>query len=116
MKNKKLRLIIIGILILIAVITNPNQDRHKELVISKFNSKMQTSMSETDNGWKQAEHALGMLLGGVFLENLINVDNYVLFSTTKITFGKETKLIGIGVFGNVFIFSKALDAIDQITK
>jgi len=38
----------------------------------------------------------------------MSTDNYVLFSTTKITWEGETRIIGIGAFGNVFI-TKELD-------
>lgn len=80
---------------------------------------MQNAMNEglknSDNGAKQFGSALGLMLGGVMLdrmiENMVSTDNYVLFSTTKITWEGETKLIGVGLFGNVFISSEIDEAL-----
>lgn len=119
MKNKHIILIFVGIILLVGVITNPNQDRHKEVVKNKLNVLMQNAMNEglknSDNGAKQFGSALGLMLGGVMLdrmiENMVSTDNYVLFSTTKITWEGETKLIGVGLFGNVFISSEIDEAL-----
>lgn len=112
---------IIGAIILVAILTNPNQDRHKEVIKNKLNSYMQKSMkqnlTETDNVWAQAGQALGMMLGGALvdriIDNLVSTDNYVLFSTTKISWEGETKVIGIGAFGNVFITNKLDEAMNE---
>jgi hypothetical protein len=118
MKKNHIILFAIGLIILVAVLTNPNQDRHKEVIRAKFISYMQKSMSEklseTDNEWKQAGQALGMMLGGAIIDRIISntltTDNYVIFSTTKISWAGESKVIGVGAFGNVFLI-KELDEI-----
>jgi hypothetical protein len=119
MKNKQIILILVGLILLVSVITNPNQDRHKEVVKNKLNVLMQNAMKESlensNNGTQQFGSALGLMLGGVMLdrmiENMVSSDNYVLFSTTKITWEGETKLIGVGLFGNVFISSEIDEAL-----
>lgn len=121
MKKNYLYYAIIGAIILVAILTNPNQDRHKEVIKNKLNSYMQKSMkqnlTETDNVWAQAGQALGMMLGGALvdriIDNLVSTDNYVLFSTTKISWEGETKVIGIGAFGNVFITNKLDEAMNE---
>ncbi len=121
MKKNYLLIIIAGVIILFAMLTNPNQDRHKEVIKNKLISYMQKSMkenlTETDNKWEQAGQALGIMLGGIIvdrvIENLVSTDNYVLFSTTKISWEGETKVIGIGVFGNVFVTSKLDETIER---
>jgi hypothetical protein len=118
MKKNYLTLAIVGVLVLVAILTNPNQERHKEVIRNKLNSYMQKSMkeslSDTDNEWEQA---LGMMFGGALIdrliENLVSTDNYILFSTTKISWDGETKVIGIGAFGNIFITSKLDDALNE---
>ena len=40
-------------------------------------------------------------------------DNYILFSTTKMTLDGEIKVVGIGAFGNVFISNKIDKAIEE---
>jgi hypothetical protein len=121
MKKNYIFLIIIGVIALIAILTNPNQDRHKEVIKNKISSYMQKSMKEsltnTENEWEQAGQALGIMLGGALIDeiidNLVSTDNFVLFSTTKINWEGETKVIGIGAFGNVFITSKLDEAMNE---
>lgn len=121
MKKKYLILVILGIVLLVGILTNPNQDRHKEVIKNKLNSFMQKSMKEsltkTDNEWEKTGQAFGMMLGGAIIDrmvdNIVSTDNYVLFSTTKISWEGETKIIGIGAFGNVFISKKLDEAINK---
>jgi len=121
MKKNYVILGIIGLIIIIAVITNPNQDRHKEVIKSKLNTYMQKSLkdshSETNSEWDQAGKALGLMFGGAIIDqiinNLVSTDNYVLFSTTKITWDGKTKIVGIGAFGNVYLTSQLDDALNK---
>lgn len=73
--------------------------------------------SETNNEWEQAGQALGLMLGGAIIDQVINnfvsADNYVLFSTTKITWDGKTKIVGIGVFGNVYLTRQLDDALNE---
>lgn len=121
MKTSSGTLIITVVLSATALFTNPQPERHKEAVKSKLSAFMQQSMKEsltqTDNEWEQAGQALGMMLGGALVdrivEELITSDNYLLFSTTRMHWDGESKVIGIGIFGNVFL-SKDIDhALDQ---
>lgn len=121
MKKNYIALFAIGLIILVAVLTNPNQDRHKEVIRAKFNSYMQKSMSEglseTENKWKKAGQALGMMIGGAMIDGIISsilsTDNYVIFSTTKITWEGESKVIGVGAFGNVFLTGKLDEVLNE---
>ena len=76
---------------------------------------MKDGLKNSDSGAEQLGSALGLMLGGTLLdrmiETMVSTDNYVLFSTTKITWDGKSKLIGIGVFGNVFISDKIDEAI-----
>jgi hypothetical protein len=121
MKKTNVFLVVIGLILVVAVLTNPNQDRHKEVIRSKFNSYMQKSMSDglskSQNEWEQAGQVLGMMLGGALIDgiisNIVTTDNYVIFSTTKINWEGESKVIGVGLFGNVFLTSKIDEALDE---
>lgn len=121
MKTSSGTLILTVVFSATALFTNPQPERHKEAVKSKLSAFMQQSMKEsltqTDNEWEQAGQALGMMLGGALVdrivEELITSDNYLLFSTTRMHWDGESKVIGIGIFGNVFL-SKDIDhALDQ---
>ncbi|MES2654901.1 MAG: DUF4359 domain-containing protein [Bacteroidota bacterium] len=121
MKKNYLMIAIVSVIILVAILTNPNQDRHKEVIKNKLQAFMQKSMkenlTETNDNWEQAGQALGMVLGGALInriiDNLVSTDNYVLFSTTKISWEGETKVIGIGAFGNVFLTGNLDEAMNE---
>lgn len=121
MKKNYLILGILGMVILVAVITNPNQDRHKEVIKNKLKTYMQKSLNEknteTNNQWEQAGQALGLMISGAIIDpiidNLVSTDNYVLFSTTKISWEGKTKIVGIGAFGNVFLTSQLDDYLND---
>jgi len=82
---------------------------------------MQKSMNpegdESENEWEQVGQALGMMIGGTLVENvidnLVSTDNYILFSTTKINWDGKSRIIGIGAFGNVYITNKLEEALDK---
>lgn len=121
MKKNHIVLAIFGVFILMAVITNPNQDRHKEVIKNKLNTYIQKSMkeslTESSNKWEQAGQALGLMLGGVLvdrvIDNLVTTDNYVLFSTTKITWDGQTRVVGVGLFGNVYVTDKLDETLNK---
>ncbi len=121
-KNNIYVIVFFGILILAAV-TNPDQTRHQEAVKSKINALMKQSINEnlgeSANSLEQAGEVLGTLLGSAIIdkmvENMVYTDNYVILSTTKIRWEGESKVIGIGVFGNVFL-SDQLDDLGSKLK
>ena len=109
---KKGYLIIIAVII-IAVVTNPNERRHKEILMNKIKPEMiQAFMGEKEIEKMTNIDAISFMFGSNFIEkfvdNFISTDNYVFFSLTKATWDGETKIIGMGLFGNVFLF-KDLD-------
>lgn len=113
--------IILGLLIVTAIFTNPDQDRHKEILKNKINPALQKSIKENSNKKdNNAIQALGLAVSGALvgtlIDNLVSTDNYVLFSTTKITWDGETKIIGIGAFGNVFLSDKLNDVFQELDK
>jgi hypothetical protein len=121
MKKSSFILVIMSLIIIVAVLTNPDQDRHKEVIKDKLLIYLQKSMKQnqtkTKNEWEEAGQALGIMLGGVLvdglLNNLMSIDNYVLFSTTKITWEGERKIIGIGALGNVFLTRELDEALSK---
>jgi hypothetical protein len=121
MKRKYLVPVALGLLTLTAIITNPQPERHKEAVRNKLNSALQTTMKEkmddSDDNWEKAGTALGMMLGGTLIDQMINrmvtTNNYVFFSTTKVNWEGQSKTIGFGIFGNVYITTQLDDALNN---
>lgn len=120
MKKGYVVLLIFGLILLFAALTNPGPDRHKEAVKTKFKEYLQKSMKDSttvsDDDNEKIGLAFGMLIGNAIIEpivnSLISTDNYIVFSTTKITWDGKTRVIGIGAFGNVFI-KKIDNSLDQ---
>lgn len=121
MKNNYIVLALIGFIVILAVLTNPNQDRHKEVLKSKLNTILQQSLSDefsdTTNVWNETIQGFGTVFGNLIIDGIISTtlstDNYLVFSTTKITYEGDAKIIGIGAFGNVFITSKLDEAVKE---
>lgn len=111
--------IIISTIVLVAIVaifTNPNPERHKEVVKNKIYQYLHKPMLEdvanSKNRREEMVLALEMLLGSTvidkIIENAVNSENYLLFYTTKISFDGTRKTIGYGIFGNVYL-AKELD-------
>lgn len=108
MKNNQITIGIIILIGFVAILTNPKLQDHKEAVKTKISASIQKNANLKEE--KDAAYDLGMsfgkLLGGVLIDNIVDsivsTDNYVLFSLTKVTWGNETKVIGLGLFGNIF--------------
>ena len=121
MKKAYITLAILILIILIAIITNPNQNRHKEVIKNELITYLQKSIKKDQpkpqDEWEEAGQVLGIMLGGMIIEkvldNFMSTDNYVVFSTTKITWEGEKKIIGIGAFGNVFITEELGEALNK---
>lgn len=124
MKTKHFIVIGISIILLIAIITNPDTNRHKEEVKSKIHEYLQNSLAndvnEADDKWSKASKLFGNLLGETMINNMVNTmissNNYILFSTTNATSEGKTKTIGLGIFGNVFLSNKVNEAFKNSLK
>lgn len=109
MSKKAVGFIIIGVLLLIAVITNPEKDDHiaklEEFVISQVDI-LGNENSDMKQGVKQIlRHLIRTSYLEGLLENNFIYNNWVVFSTTNaIIEGKET-ILGVGVFGNIYFLN-----------
>lgn len=121
MKKTYVIITIVAVVLIIAAITNPNQSRHKEVVKNKLTEAMQKTMSEgktgSNNEWEEAGEAFGLMIGQAMIDqivnNLVSTNNYVLFSTTKMSWKGESKVVGIGIFGNVFLTGELDKSLDK---
>ncbi len=92
-------LIIAGLVLFTAILTNPSEAKQKEILKSKL-----TQLS-IDGGLNENLIALASSFIANLVDNTISSDNYVLFSVVKSSWENQTNVIGIGVFGNVILFS-----------
>ena len=117
MKTKHIGIIVFTTILLIAILTNPSQEEHKEKVKETFTTYYQKSLEDSHVYTEDSFASLGSLLGESFIkqiiENAVNRDNYIFFSLTKVTFKGEEKIIGYGIFGNVFLSKKVEEAFNK---
>ena len=120
MKKINLTIGIIISVFLIAFLTNPGPEKHQEKLKVKLTDYLQKAseenMSESDDMMEKAGTSLGLMFGELIIEEItqemVTIDNYVFFSTTKVILPDESKTIGFGILGNVFISSK----LDELFK
>lgn len=90
-------MVIVAIL-MIATLTNPSNEDHKQKVTEVFTTYYEKSLQENGSNTENPFSALGNLLGksliNTIVENSIKRDNYIIFSVTKIAYDGEEKSIG----------------------
>jgi len=89
-------LIGLGIVTVILGITNPSVESHKQAVIKTIAPDIKDEIKKNPF----------MALASKMMESMIDRDNYILFSLTKISAMGESKIVGYGVLGNVYISDK----------
>lgn len=117
--NKIVILIIALFILVLAALTNPDQNKHQAAVEDKvkvlLSNQMEIDQNANKDEWESAGDAIGMLFGGWMVEklvdNMIVSKNYLFFSTTVARYRNEERTIGFGIFGNVFISNKLDQAI-----
>ena len=113
MKKSNIILVVFATIILIAVLTNPSSEEHKQAVKSVVNHVVQNSISENGSDMEKLGILFGSSLAEKLIENSVTRDNYILFSITKIKWQGESKNIGYGLFGNVFLSEKVNKAFNN---
>jgi hypothetical protein len=98
--KRKVVLGIMGAILLVAILTNPGREDHAAAV-SHF------IMNKTSNSISSPGELLGASLASNLIKNMVTVDNYLVCSITIATIGGKSKAIGIGAFGNVWIWNNA---------
>jgi hypothetical protein len=104
MKSSQVTLIIIGFILLTLMVLNPTLEDHKESVKKMFLKEM-----EENGERKKLENvnelvaSIGSAFADKFIDQMVSRNNYYLFSTTKYSIKDESKIIGFGIFGQVFL-------------
>lgn len=117
--ENKVLLAVLGIVIL-AIATNPKIDDHRdaieEKVLSQSNSEQLRSLldaTNSGNGWKSAGAAIGYSLSsGIIdkmLSSVVHRRNFLVFSLTEVRIEGNSKIVGVGILGNVWIVLPSQD-------
>jgi hypothetical protein len=117
--NKRIIITIAALFgVLLLAQTNPGTEEHKAAVKAKAmaNMKERLGAAEEDGILGSRGAGLASLLSSAVLDKVIDIKisrtSYVLFSTTNFAHGKQNRVIGVGVLGNVFLSSK----VDEVLK
>lgn len=117
MKKVYIFIVIIGV-VFVAIGTNPDQAKHKKAFKKSMNELVLMSFIK-NNKSENINESIGLVLGtsifAAFLNNMVSSKNYILFSTTEITWEGKKMTIGIGLFGKVYISSKVREILAQKT-
>lgn len=117
MKTKHYAIIGVSLFLLIIALTNPGTERHKEEVKLKMNAFLEKEMSKENDELSTAGGLMGKALAksmiNMMVDNMVTSSNYILFSTTNVTYEGKTKTIGFGILGNIFLSGKIDEALKQ---
>ena len=107
---KRITKIIVAVVAVSAllVITCPSKERHKTFIRNKVTKLIKNELStediNTENPFVKILSAAGVQLLDIFIEQNLEVKNYVFFSVAKT--GDPAETISIGVLGMVFFTAK----------
>ena len=102
------------IILILACITNPNEEAHKNALKARAHSIMSEIVTEQRNTMSSAVWQLGgsQLVDG-FIDSNLSIDNYYLFSIPKIRWNEKSYPIGFGAFSKVYITKELNKAVIQ---
>lgn len=110
MKKRYLFLIIFLLTGIVMYVTNPKPEQHRKAVYVAIEG----ILKEQKEQLLKSNNNLSKMLEGVndesiqsmvlpFLEQAVKVEDYKVFSLTRIDLGTGTYTVGLGIFGKVFI-------------
>lgn len=109
MIKKTATLVITLFVILLMALTCPDKQAHTEAIRSAVSGYVNETLSQRgDNG--NVMGFLGSLFVGklaeVYLDNSLEVSNYLLFSVGRITYDGTTRVVSVGAFNHIFTSDK----------
>jgi hypothetical protein len=98
--------------------TNPSQDEHKLALKDKFVVSITKELEKQKQ--KTGMEGLQSVVATMFIDNMVDKtvtsENWLLFSTTKITIEGNEKTIGFGILGHVYLSSSIDEALNEGLK
>lgn len=89
---------IIILILLIAIITNPSKERYKSKIVEIVNASIGINGYANDDVTLPADTLLDQIL-----ESYMVYSNYFLFSTISVDYKGNSKVVGFGAFGFIYI-------------
>ena len=102
---------------LIAVFTNPSTEQHHQAVKAKVADLLKEEAGDADKGMVEfGMHLFGNTLVQQFMDQHVKVENYYLFSITKISWQRKETIIGGGAFKHIFLSPKIDEKASEIVR
>jgi hypothetical protein len=102
-------------LVLLLLVTNPSQDKHKLALRDKFISSISKEIENQEQ--KTGMEVLQLSVATIVIDNMINKtvtsENWLLFSTTRIKIDGDEKTIGFGILGHVYLSNKIDEVLNE---
>lgn len=89
----------------IAYLTNPDKETH----VDKINDKLFDLLPKHEK--KSIIESIGRVFSDKVFDNIVTIDNYYLFSVSKIEIMGKSETIGYGFFGMV-VFTEKIREVD----
>ena len=105
--KKILGLIVVAAIAVLMTQTVPDKQAHKDAMMKAIREYVDEEATErglADNGVTRAgKNLVSKAIEGV-LGAKLKVNNYFLFNTTSVKLGDESKMLSVGILGNVITF------------
>lgn len=109
--KKILGLIVVAAIAVLMTQTVPDKKAHKDAMMKAIREYVDEEATErglADNGVTRAgKNLVSKAIEGV-LGAKLKVNNYFLFNTTSVKLGDESKMLSVGLLGNVITFDKKM--------
>lgn len=99
-----MRKIFFGLLVILIVlmpILNPSEIQHRDAVIKSIIKE--NTLTKKSEGNELIGRYFGSLIVNKLVESMVYRENYFFLSLTKVSFEGNSKTIGIGILGSVYI-------------
>lgn len=120
---KAILIIILIVVVLggVCVVTCPDQEAHTQDLKNLLNEVLTEELSkdaasDEDAGWVMFGSMIGTGVGGMVIDNILNVENYFVCSIGTVTYDGETYIVSLGVLNHVFTVdnAKVMQLADEI--
>ncbi len=113
-KNRYIALVLLAI-IGTAILTNPPREKHEQMIADKAKQLLKEQLRyEHQEAIEFGMQLFGDQLVKRFMKDNVRIDNYYLFSTTRVRWQSQEAIIGIGAFGNIWFSSKVDEKITEV--
>jgi hypothetical protein len=109
MKQSQITLIVIGFILVALMATNPSTEEHKDAIKKEIFKAIESD--NNSNSAQQLGEKIGESIGGALIDNMVERQNYILFSLTTIKIVKQqddvtNNTITLGIFGQIILLKK----------